>query len=86
MAAKWYEEQVLAADCAFINCIPVFIASQPNWHRRFEQRNLPTIGDDIKSQVGVTIVHRILTDLFRKSVGCGWTALISSISVAIPIS
>ena len=66
MAAKWYVEQVLEADCAFINCIPVFIASQPYWHRRFEQRNLPIIGDDIKSQVGATIVHRILTDLFRK--------------------
>ena len=66
MATKWYVEQVLEAGCAFINCIPVFIASQPYWQRRFEQRGLPLIGDDIKSQVGATIVHRILTDLFRK--------------------
>jgi myo-inositol-1-phosphate synthase len=66
MATKWYVEQVLEAGCAFINCIPVFIASQPYWQRRFEQRKLPLIGDDIKSQVGATIVHRILTDLFRK--------------------
>ena len=66
MATKWYVEQVLEAGCAFVNCIPVFIASQPYWQRRFEQRGLPLIGDDIKSQVGATIVHRILTDLFRK--------------------
>jgi myo-inositol-1-phosphate synthase len=66
MATKWYVEQVLEAGCAFINCIPVFIASAPYWARRFEQRGLPVIGDDIKSQVGATIVHRILTDLFRK--------------------
>jgi myo-inositol-1-phosphate synthase len=66
MATKWYVEQVLEAGCAFINCIPVFIASQPYWARRFEERGLPIIGDDIKSQVGATIVHRVLTDLFRK--------------------
>jgi myo-inositol-1-phosphate synthase len=66
MATKWYVEQVLEAGCAFINCIPVFIASAPYWARRFEQRGVPIIGDDIKSQVGATIVHRILTDLFRK--------------------
>ncbi|MHA3774646.1 inositol-3-phosphate synthase [Verrucomicrobiota bacterium sgz303538] len=66
MATKWYVEQVLEAGCAFINCIPVFIASQPYWAKRFEQRGLPIIGDDIKSQVGATIVHRILTDLFKK--------------------
>jgi myo-inositol-1-phosphate synthase len=66
MATKWYVEQVLEAGCGFINCIPVFIASAPYWARRFEQRGLPIIGDDIKSQVGATIVHRILTDLFRK--------------------
>jgi myo-inositol-1-phosphate synthase len=66
MATKWYVEQVLEAGCAFINCIPVFIASEPYWQRRFAQRGLPIIGDDIKSQVGATIVHRILTDLFRK--------------------
>ena len=66
MATKWYVEQVLEAGCGLINCIPVFIASQPYWARRFEERRLPLIGDDIKSQVGATIVHRILTDLFRK--------------------
>ena len=66
MATKWYVEQVLEAGCGFVNCIPVFIASQPYWQRRFAQRGLPIIGDDIKSQVGATIVHRILTDLFRK--------------------
>jgi myo-inositol-1-phosphate synthase len=65
-AAKWYAEQALEAGCAFVNCIPVFIASQPSWQRRFAERGLPVIGDDIKSQVGATIVHRILTDLFRK--------------------
>jgi myo-inositol-1-phosphate synthase len=66
MATKWYVEQVLEAGCAFVNCIPVFIASERYWQQRFEQRGLPLIGDDIKSQVGATIVHRILTDLFRK--------------------
>lgn len=66
MATKWYVEQVLEAGCAFVNCIPVFIASAPYWQRRFAERGLPIIGDDIKSQVGATIVHRILTDLFRK--------------------
>lgn len=66
MATKWYVEQVLEAGCGFINCIPVFIASAPYWAKRFEQHGLPIIGDDIKSQVGATIVHRILTDLFRK--------------------
>jgi myo-inositol-1-phosphate synthase len=66
MATKWYVEQVLEAGCAFVNCIPVFIASQPYWNKRFAQRRLPIIGDDIKSQVGATIVHRMLTDLFRK--------------------
>lgn len=66
MATKWYVEQVLEAGCAFVNCVPVFIASEPYWAERFAQRGLPIIGDDIKSQVGATIVHRILTDLFRK--------------------
>ncbi|MBV9008800.1 MAG: inositol-3-phosphate synthase [Verrucomicrobia bacterium] len=65
MATKWYVEQVLDAGCAFVNCIPVFIASQPYWQRRFEERGLPIIGDDIKSQVGATIAHRVLTNLFR---------------------
>jgi myo-inositol-1-phosphate synthase len=66
MATKWYVEQVLEAGCAFINCIPVFIASEPYWQRRFEEAGLPIIGDDIKSQVGATITHRVLTNLFRE--------------------
>ena len=65
MATKWYVEQVLEAGCALVNCIPVFIASAPYWRKRFESRGLPVIGDDIKSQVGATITHRILTNLFR---------------------
>jgi myo-inositol-1-phosphate synthase len=63
-ATKWYVEQVLDAGCAFINCIPVFIAREKYWQRRFEERGLPIIGDDIKSQVGATITHRVLTRLF----------------------
>src|SRR6516225_5832031 len=65
-ATKWYVEQVLAAGCAFVNCVPVFIAREPYWQRRFVDRGLPIIGDDIKSQVGATIVHRVLTRLFRE--------------------
>lgn len=65
MATKWYVEQVLEAGCAFVNCIPVFIASSDYWVGRFEERGLPIIGDDIKSQVGATITHRVLTALFR---------------------
>src|SRR4030043_369698 len=64
-ATKWYVEQILEAGCAFVNAIPVFIASQPYWQKRFEERGLPIIGDDIKSQVGATITHRVLTTLFR---------------------
>ncbi len=64
-ATKWYIEQVLTAGCGFINCIPVFIAREKYWQQRFEQSGLPIIGDDIKSQVGATITHRILTRLFR---------------------
>jgi len=64
MATKWYVEQVLEAGCAFINCIPVFIASEKYWQRRFERKKLPVIGDDIKSQVGATILHRTLVNLF----------------------
>ena len=66
MATKWYVEQVLEAGCAFINCIPVFIASQKYWQKRFQKAGLPIIGDDIKSQVGATITHRVLTNLFRQ--------------------
>ncbi len=65
MATKWYVEQVLKAGCAFVNCIPVFIASSEYWASRFEERSLPLLGDDIKSQVGATITHRVLTALFR---------------------
>jgi myo-inositol-1-phosphate synthase len=65
-AAKWYAEQALAAGCGFVNCIPVFIASRPEWQERFAARGLPIIGDDIKSQVGATITHRVLTRLFRE--------------------
>jgi myo-inositol-1-phosphate synthase len=64
MATKWYVEQVLEAGCAFVNCIPVFIASSDYWAGRFRERKLPLIGDDIKSQVGATIAHRVLTNLF----------------------
>ena len=64
-ATKWYVEQVLQAGCAFINCIPVFIAREEYWGNRFKQANLPIIGDDIKSQVGATILHRLLVRLFQ---------------------
>jgi myo-inositol-1-phosphate synthase len=64
MATKWYVEQVLEAGCAFVNCIPVFIAREAYWRRRFEDRGLPIVGDDVKSQLGATIVHRVLTRLF----------------------
>jgi myo-inositol-1-phosphate synthase len=64
MATKWYVEQVLEAGCAFVNCIPVFIARESYWRRRFEERGLPVVGDDVKSQVGATIIHRVLTKLF----------------------
>ena len=64
-ATKWYVEQVLAAGCAFINCIPVFIAKESYWDNRFKEAGVPIIGDDIKSQVGATITHRVLTRLFE---------------------
>ena len=64
-ATKWYIEQVLTAGCGFVNCIPVFIAKEKYWQNRFNERGLPIIGDDIKSQVGATITHRVLTNLFR---------------------
>ncbi len=63
-ATKWYVEQVLEAGCAFVNCIPVFIAREKYWQDRFEKKGLPVIGDDIKSQVGATITHRVLANLF----------------------
>jgi myo-inositol-1-phosphate synthase len=65
-ATKWYVEQVLAAGCGFVNCIPVFIARESYWRRRFEEKGLPIVGDDIKSQVGATIVHRKLARLFQE--------------------
>jgi len=63
-ATKWYVEQILEAGCGFVNCIPVFIAREAYWQKRFKEKGLPVIGDDIKSQVGATITHRILTRLF----------------------
>ena len=63
-ATKWYVEQIIAAGCAFVNGIPVFIASQKYWGDRFREAKLPVLGDDIKSQVGATILHRVLTTLF----------------------
>ena len=65
-ATKWYVEQVLEAGCAFINCVPVFIAREAYWQRRFKSKGLPIIGDDIKSQVGATITHRALARLFEE--------------------
>ena len=64
-ATKWYVEQILAAGCAFINCIPVFIGREEYWGKRFRDHGLPIVGDDIKSQVGATITHRVLTRLFE---------------------
>jgi myo-inositol-1-phosphate synthase len=65
-ATEWYVERAIEAGCAFVNCIPVFIASDPAWRRRFEEAGLPIVGDDIKSQVGATILHRVLANLFRE--------------------
>jgi myo-inositol-1-phosphate synthase len=64
-ATKWYVEQILEAGCGFVNCIPVFIAREDYWNKRFKKAGLPIIGDDIKSQVGATIVHRALARLFH---------------------
>jgi myo-inositol-1-phosphate synthase len=66
MATKWYAEQILEAGCAMVNCMPVFIAREDYWNKRFQQAGVPIIGDDIKSQVGATITHRVLTTLFRE--------------------
>jgi myo-inositol-1-phosphate synthase len=65
-ATEWYAQRAIEAGCGFVNCIPVFIASDPSWSRRFEQARVPIVGDDIKSQVGATIVHRMLANLFRE--------------------
>ncbi|QOG24054.1 inositol-3-phosphate synthase [Bradyrhizobium sp. SEMIA] len=64
-ASEWYAARALEAGCGYVNCIPVFIASNPAWRQRFEDAGLPIIGDDIKSQVGATILHRMLANLFR---------------------
>ena len=65
-AIKWYAEQIMAAGCAMVNCMPVFIAREDYWNKRFQEAGVPIIGDDIKSQVGATITHRVLTSLFRE--------------------
>ncbi len=65
MATKWYVEQILEAGCAFVNAIPVFIAREPYWQKRFRDHGLPVMGDDIKSQVGATILHRVMTRLYE---------------------
>ncbi len=65
-ATKWYTEKILEAGCAMVNCMPVFIARERYWQKRFEEAGVPIIGDDIKSQVGATISHRVLTSLFRE--------------------
>ncbi|MFL6796494.1 MAG: inositol-3-phosphate synthase [Xanthobacteraceae bacterium] len=65
-ATEWYASRALEAGCAFVNCIPVFIASNETWRKKFEQQGLPLIGDDVKSQVGATIVHRMLVNLMRE--------------------
>ncbi|WP_439374703.1 inositol-3-phosphate synthase [Bradyrhizobium sp. DASA03120] len=64
-ASEWYAARAIEAGCGYVNCIPVFIASHPDWRRRFEDAGLPIVGDDIKSQVGATILHRVLANLFR---------------------
>ena len=66
LATQWYAEQALKAGCGFVNCIPAFIASKPEWEQRFAAAGLPIVGDDIKSQVGATIIHRMLANLFRE--------------------
>ena len=66
MATKWYVEQALEAGVGFVNCLPVFIAREDYWDKRFAEAGLPIIGDDIKSQVGATIVHRQLARLFHE--------------------
>ena len=65
-AAEFYAAEALEAGCGLVNCIPVFIASDPAWRKRFEDQNLPILGDDVKSQLGATIVHRMLANLFRE--------------------
>jgi myo-inositol-1-phosphate synthase len=64
-ATAYYADACLATGVSFINCIPVFIASNTTWSKRFEEKNIPIIGDDVKSQIGATIIHRMLTKLFE---------------------
>jgi myo-inositol-1-phosphate synthase len=64
-AARFYAQSSLDAGCGFLNCMPVFIASNPEWGKKFEKAGIPVVGDDIKSQLGATIVHRVLTKLFN---------------------
>ena len=64
-ATRWYAEQALKAGCAFVNCMPAFIAKDKKWQERYQEAGLPIVGDDIKSQVGATITHRVLTKLFN---------------------
>lgn len=64
-ATEWYTEQILEAKCGMVNCIPVFIAKNPYWSNKFKETGVPIVGDDIKSQVGATILHRVLTRLFE---------------------
>ncbi|MDQ2983602.1 MAG: inositol-3-phosphate synthase [Actinomycetota bacterium] len=64
-ATKWYTEQILSAGCAMVNCMPVFIAREKYWSNRFKKAGLPIVGDDVKSQVGATITHRVLMSIFR---------------------
>jgi myo-inositol-1-phosphate synthase len=66
LATRWYAERIIEAGCGMVNCIPVFLASTPLWRKKFEAAGLPIIGDDIKSQVGATITHRVLANLFRE--------------------
>ncbi|MDP9284623.1 MAG: inositol-3-phosphate synthase [Actinomycetota bacterium] len=65
-ATKWYAEEIMAAGCGMVNCMPVFIAREDYWNKRFQDAGVPIVGDDIKSQVGATITHRVLTSLFRE--------------------
>jgi myo-inositol-1-phosphate synthase len=65
-ASEWYAQRAIEAGCGFVNCIPVFLASRADWRQRFEEAGLPIIGDDIKSQVGATILHRVLANLFKE--------------------
>ena len=85
-ATRFYMECALEAGVAVVNCMPVFIASDPQWERRFREKKLPIVGDDIKAQLGATIVHRVLSSLFRAARRHASTAPTSSTPAAIPTS